>query len=49
MFKRKCHKFGEAIKMKDGIAYFCECLSYAEVWDLWKDGHNSAMKEVENV
>ena len=49
MFKRRCHKYGEAIKIEGSIAYFCKCISYQEIFDLWQDGHNSDRKEVTNV
>jgi hypothetical protein len=49
MFKRKCHKFGEAIWKIGEITHFCTCISPGEVWDVWKDGHDNALKEKQNV
>jgi len=49
MFKRKCHKYGQAIKIEGSIAYFCKCISYEEIFALWQDGKNSTVKEVTNV
>jgi hypothetical protein len=49
MFKRKCHKYGKAIRVEGSVTHFCKCISYQEILDLWQDGKNSQLKEVENV
>ena len=49
MFKRRCHRKGEAIRVENKITYFCKCISYEETWALWQDGYQSGLKEVTNV
>jgi len=40
-FKRKCHEYGDAIRVINGVVYLCFCISPKEL-DLftWKEEKN---------
>lgn len=31
MFKRKCHKKGESIRVVNGLIIICKCITYIEI------------------
>jgi hypothetical protein len=48
MFKRKCHEYGEAIKITNGIAYLCKCISASEAGAFYEHGVMQGLKEKQN-
>jgi hypothetical protein len=49
MFKRKCHKRGEAIKVLNSVVYLCECITAQEAGALYESGWIACEKGKETI
>lgn len=48
MFKKKCHKFGEAIQVINECVVLCRCISAKEAGSLYELGWKIATRMKEN-
>ena len=49
MFKRKCHKRGEAIKISGGVVILCKCITAQEAGALYESGWIACEKGKEAI
>jgi hypothetical protein len=49
MFKRRCHKRGEAIKVVNGIVIICSCITGGEAGKLYEAGWIACEKGKETI
>ena len=47
-FKRKCHEYGDAIKVIGGVVYLCYCISPKEAGAFYEAGVTQGLKEKQN-